>query len=231
MSGRQAVAIVKKNFRQGGGGGAHSSDSAGRSAGVGCRKRPRPRRRPPAQRRMNRPRPQRVETRDAKKIARRSAPAPSLLARLVRRAVAALKPAPELSGRLVFESVEPRVLLSGDAVVPRVDGRIDVPGEVDQYNLHAAERRPRRLRFADADQRPPLEPGRPCRQRRRGAQLPADRQRRRRRAAVARPEGRRLHAVDRRRRRRHRRLHAHVPPARLSPRRSRSRATSLSPTR
>ena len=60
---------------------------------------------------------------------------PGLLARLVRRAVAALKPPPELPGRLVFESVEPRVLLAGDAVVPRVEGRIDVPGEVDQYTF------------------------------------------------------------------------------------------------
>ncbi|WP_309246675.1 LEPR-XLL domain-containing protein [Ramlibacter montanisoli] len=33
----------------------------------------------------------------------------------------------------MFETFEPRVLLAADTVVPRVEGSIDVPGEVDRY--------------------------------------------------------------------------------------------------
>lgn len=35
----------------------------------------------------------------------------------------------------LLEALEPRVLLSADPVVPRIDGRIDVAGEVDRYTF------------------------------------------------------------------------------------------------
>ncbi|MCX7197539.1 MAG: LamG domain-containing protein, partial [Proteobacteria bacterium] len=60
----------------------------------------------------------------------------SVLQRMVRRALEALAPATAstLTAPLA-EPLEPRVLLSGDGFAPRVDGRIDVPGEVDRYTF------------------------------------------------------------------------------------------------
>ena len=58
------------------------------------------------------------------------------LSRLVRDALEAIAPAPRQTRQSsLIEALEPRVLLSADTVVPRVDGRIDVPGEVDKYSF------------------------------------------------------------------------------------------------
>ncbi|MBY0467445.1 MAG: LEPR-XLL domain-containing protein, partial [Burkholderiaceae bacterium] len=75
--------------------------------------------------------------RKAKKNSPTQAPAErSLLGRLVQRALEAIVPAaPTVRTAPLVEALEPRVLLSGDTVVPRVDGRIDVPGEVDKYSF------------------------------------------------------------------------------------------------
>ncbi|MBI3348327.1 MAG: LamG domain-containing protein, partial [Burkholderiales bacterium] len=54
----------------------------------------------------------------------------------VRKALTAVAaPSRPVAPRLQFDSFEPRVLMSGDGVVPQVNGRIDVPGEVDRYTF------------------------------------------------------------------------------------------------
>ncbi len=58
-----------------------------------------------------------------------------LISQLVRRAMQAIAAPTPAPGKLVFESFEPRVLLSGDTVVPRIDGNLDVPGETDRYGF------------------------------------------------------------------------------------------------
>jgi hypothetical protein len=76
--------------------------------------------------------------RKGKKGSREKGPAErTLLGRLVQRALEAIVPAaPTIRTAPLVEALEPRVLLSGDTVVPRVDGRIDVPGEVDKYSFN-----------------------------------------------------------------------------------------------
>jgi hypothetical protein len=62
--------------------------------------------------------------------------ATSLLGRLVRRALESIAPAPTVRRVApLIEALEPRVLLAADPVMPRVDGHIDVPGEVDRYSF------------------------------------------------------------------------------------------------
>lgn len=48
-------------------------------------------------------------------------------------------PRAPVAPRPVFESFEPRVLLAADPVVPRVDGALDVAGEVDRYSFTVAQ--------------------------------------------------------------------------------------------
>lgn len=76
--------------------------------------------------------------RKGKKGSREKVPAErTLLGRLVQRALKAIVPAaPTIRTAPLVEALEPRVLLSGNTVVPRVDGRIDVPGEVDKYSFN-----------------------------------------------------------------------------------------------
>ena len=65
--------------------------------------------------------------------------ASGLFKRLLRRALAGLRPPAASSEKLVFEAFEPRVLLSGDPVTPRIDGSLDVAGEVDRYAFTLSE--------------------------------------------------------------------------------------------
>ncbi|MCB2003664.1 MAG: LamG domain-containing protein, partial [Rhodoferax sp.] len=64
-----------------------------------------------------------------------AAPARSLIGRLVAGALQRFKRPPARVKPLVFESFEPRVLLSGETVAPRIDGSLDVPGETDRYGF------------------------------------------------------------------------------------------------
>lgn len=59
----------------------------------------------------------------------------SLISRLVASAIRNLAPPPARTRPLVFESFEPRLLLSAETVVPRIDGNLDVPGETDRYSF------------------------------------------------------------------------------------------------
>uniref|UniRef100_UPI0025DBB667 LamG domain-containing protein n=1 Tax=uncultured Pseudacidovorax sp. TaxID=679313 RepID=UPI0025DBB667 len=71
-------------------------------------------------------------------------PVPTLrtLTERIRQALA-VRRAPRAGGaalpRPTFESFEPRVLLAADPVVPRVDGNLDVAGEVDRYSFTVAQ--------------------------------------------------------------------------------------------
>ena len=69
-------------------------------------------------------------------MARAGKPRLNSLADQVRKALAATRnPQRPQAPRLQFDSFEPRVLMSGDGVMPRVEGRIEVPGEVDRYTF------------------------------------------------------------------------------------------------
>ncbi len=59
----------------------------------------------------------------------------SLISRLVASAMSHLARPATRSKPLVFESFEPRILLSAETVVPRIDGTLDVPGETDRYSF------------------------------------------------------------------------------------------------
>lgn len=65
--------------------------------------------------------------------------APPLFKRLIDRALGALRAPEPPEARTRFESFEPRVLLSGDPVVPRIDGSLDVAGETDRYVFNVTE--------------------------------------------------------------------------------------------
>jgi large repetitive protein len=65
--------------------------------------------------------------------------ASGLFNRLLERALATLKPPAAPADKLVFEAFEPRVLLAGDPVVPRIEGSIDVAGETDRYAFTLSE--------------------------------------------------------------------------------------------
>jgi len=65
---------------------------------------------------------------------------PRLLNRLLAKAFAAFRTSGAPRDYLVFESLEPRVLLSGSPVAPpRIDGSPDVAGEVDRYSFTLTE--------------------------------------------------------------------------------------------
>ena len=67
---------------------------------------------------------------------RRLTARPTLLKQLVDRALSALGAPLAPQPRTVFETFEPRVLLSGDPVAPpRIDGSLDVAGETDRYTF------------------------------------------------------------------------------------------------
>ncbi|MBN8495203.1 MAG: LamG domain-containing protein, partial [Burkholderiales bacterium] len=71
--------------------------------------------------------------------ARAAASAPRLLKALMQRALRTLRPTTDGADKLQLEAFEPRVLMAGDGLVPRIDGRIDVPGEVDRYSFTLAQ--------------------------------------------------------------------------------------------
>ena len=74
--------------------------------------------------------------RNARQSGAHGASPSNLLHRLLRRALDGIAPAPTQTRIApLVEAFEPRVLLSGDTVVPRIDGRIDVPGEIDKYSF------------------------------------------------------------------------------------------------
>ncbi len=68
-------------------------------------------------------------------LAATAAPTRSLIGRLVSAALARFERPPARVKPLIFESFEPRLLLSGETVAPRIDGSLDVPGETDRYGF------------------------------------------------------------------------------------------------
>ena len=71
-----------------------------------------------------------------KRSPRVALPAPSLLSRLVQRALAVFGADSPARSPLRFEALEPRILLSGNPIAPpRIDGSLDVAGETDRYSL------------------------------------------------------------------------------------------------
>ena len=65
--------------------------------------------------------------------------ASGLLKGLLKRALSGLRAPAASREKLVFEAFEPRVLLAGDPVTPRIDGSLDVAGEVDRYAFTLSE--------------------------------------------------------------------------------------------
>ncbi|MBN8490904.1 MAG: LEPR-XLL domain-containing protein, partial [Burkholderiales bacterium] len=61
--------------------------------------------------------------------------ASGLFQRLLKRALGTLRPSIATPDKLSFEAFEPRVLLSGDPSIPRIDGSLDAPGETDRYSF------------------------------------------------------------------------------------------------
>ena len=60
-------------------------------------------------------------------------PQPTLLKRLLDRALVSMRAPLAPQAKTVFESFEPRVLLAGDPIAPpRIDGSLDVAGETDR---------------------------------------------------------------------------------------------------
>ena len=49
-------------------------------------------------------------------------------------------PRPPFKRKPLLESLEPRVLLSADSVVPRIEGTLDTPGETDRYGFTLNDR-------------------------------------------------------------------------------------------
>lgn len=68
-----------------------------------------------------------------------SSAASGLFKRLLSRALSGLRAPAASREKLVFEAFEPRVLLAGDPVTPRIDGSLDVAGEVDRYAFTLSE--------------------------------------------------------------------------------------------
>ncbi len=68
-------------------------------------------------------------------LAATATPTRSLIGRLVSAALARFQRPPARVKPLIFESFEPRLLLSGETVAPRIDGSLDVPGETDRYGF------------------------------------------------------------------------------------------------
>ena len=66
---------------------------------------------------------------------RRAPAGPSLMARLVRRAIDSIKTTPASQSPLRLEALEPRILLSADPMGARVDASLDVAGETDRYSF------------------------------------------------------------------------------------------------
>ncbi len=79
------------------------------------------------------------ERRSPDRRGRAGAAVSRLVRSLLQRALGPLIPPAESADKLQLEAFEPRVLMSGDGLVPRIDGRIDVPGEVDRYSFTLAQ--------------------------------------------------------------------------------------------